>query len=171
MVATRHIISFLLAALLVTPAWAGDDEHTKSKTCTAEVGKCVRTMVDKLSHRGWIGIEWNDEDEVPVLTQVVADSPAEEAGLSRGDKLLAFNGVSTAAGEEAVWAEAKRSLIPGKTITLTIERAGAKKEVDVRLVALPRQVMAQWIGNHVLEHHLAESGEADEADEAESPRP
>ncbi|MCP4201028.1 MAG: PDZ domain-containing protein [bacterium] len=167
---TRKITPFLLAALVVVPAWAGDDDpdHEK-KRCTADAGVCVRGMVEKLSQKGWIGIEWNDEDEIPVLTQVVAGSPAEAAGLSRGDTVLAFNGVSTSAGEEAVWAEAKKSLVPGKTITLTIERAGQKKEVDVHLVALPRHVMAQWIGNHMLEHHVAEKDE--EREEAEAPRP
>jgi predicted metalloprotease with PDZ domain len=126
-------------------------------------------MVEMLSRKGWIGSEWNDEDEIPVLTQVVTGSPAEAAGLSRGDKVLAFNGVSTSEGEEAVWAETKKSMVPGKTVTITIERAGVQKDIDVLLVALPRHVMAQWIGNHVLDHHLAENSE--EADEAEAPRP
>ena len=57
---------------------------------------------------------------------------------------------------------------PGKTITLTIERAGVKKDVDVQLATLPRHVMAQWIGNHVIDHHLAEKKKAEKKeDEAE----
>ena len=167
---TRRIIPFVLAALVAAPGWSGDDDHDYAKKkCSAEVDVCVRGMVDSLSKKGWIGIEWQDEDEIPMLTQVVPGSPAEAAGLRRGDSVLAFNGISTSAGEEAVWKETKKSMVPGKTITLTIERAGVKKDVDVLLVALPRHVMAQWIGNHVLDHHLAENSE--EADEDEAPRP
>lgn len=155
---TRNVFLFVLAPLallIAAPGWAGDDDYAKKK-CQAEADYCVRGMVDKLSNKGWIGIEWDNEAEIPVLTQVVSGSPAEAAGLSRGDALLAFNGVSTSTGEEAVWPKVKQSMVPGKTITLTIERAGVRKNVDVLLVPLPRHIMAQWIGNHVLDHHLAE---------------
>lgn len=161
MTTLRNIAWFALAALVATGAFSDDENYKK---CDAETDACVRKMVDKLGNRGWIGIEWDNEAEIPVLTLIAGDSPAERAGLERGDVLLAFNGVKTSEGDEAVWAEAKRSLIPGNTITLTIERSGAKKEVDVVLVPLPRQIMAQWIGNHVLEHHLAEKEEEPKGD-------
>lgn len=166
----RNITCFALAALVAAAAAAGGD-----KKCDVDTNTCIRMMVDQLSHRGWIGIEWDDQAEIPVLTLVVEGSPAQKAGLRRGDLLRAFNGVDTSLGPEAVWAEAKKSLVPGKTITLTIERSGARKDLDVLLVAVPREVMAQWIGNHVLDHHLAEAAKADEADkekaEAETPSP
>ncbi|MCH7666932.1 MAG: PDZ domain-containing protein [Acidobacteria bacterium] len=178
---TRNIVLFVLAAVIAAPGWAQDDDHDDhgdhdrhhyaKKTCGAEASVCVRGMVDKLSQKGWIGIEWNDENEIPVLTQVVGGSPAEAAGLRKGDKLLAFNGVSTSAGEEAVWAEVKKSMLPGRTITLTIERAGAEKDVDVLLAALPRHVMAQWIGNHMIDHHLAENDKEGDIAEAATPEP
>ena len=171
----RRMTPLLVAALLAAPAWAGDDDYDHKK-CTAEAGVCIAKMVEGLSQRGWIGIEWDSEDERPVLSQVVAGSPAEASGLEKGDVLLAFNGVDTSAGEEAVWAEAKKSLVPDNTITLTILRSGVKKDVEVTLVPLPRHVMALWVGNHVIEHHVAvkddEADEGDEADEAaKSPRP
>lgn len=163
---TRNFTLFVLAALISLPGWAQghgdkhDEDHGyEKKKCSAEASLCIRNMVDGLSKKGWIGIEWDNEDEIPVFTNVIPGSPAEAAGLAKGDRLLAFNGLSTSAGEEAVWAEAKKSLIPGKTVTLTIERMGTKKDVDVHLVPLPRHVMAQWIGNHVIEHHLAEKNE------------
>ena len=166
---TKTTIPILVAALAVTPAWAGDDEKPHKK-CTADSSECISKMVESLSQRGWIGIEWDDEAEQPALTQIIPGSPAEEAGLRVGDLLLAFNGVPTDSGEEAVWEEAKRSLIPGKTITLTIQRNGAQKVVNVKLAQLPRSVMAQWVGNHVIEHHVIAKKERPEK-ETESPRP
>jgi len=167
MMAMRWTLGLTLFALGATSGWAGDEGQKKQ--CDNEVAVCIRQMVDKLSHRGWIGIEWDGTEKAPALTRVVAGSPAEKAGLLEGDELLAFNGVKTSEGEEVVWAEAKRSLIPGKTITLTIARKGVAKDVEVLLEPLPRPVMAQWVGNHVLEHHAAEI-EGDQ-DEAEASRP
>lgn len=83
--------------------------------------------------------------------------------------MLAFNGVATSEGQEVVWAEAKKSLIPGNTVKLTIERAGVKKDIPVKLVALPRHVLALWVGNHVIDHHLAQKKEAES--EVETSRP
>ncbi len=166
---SRNVIPILVAVLAATPVWAGDDERAHKK-CDADASECISKMVETLSQRGWIGIEWDDEAEQPVLTQIIPNSPAEAAGLRKGDLLLAFNGVPTDAGEEAVWAEAKKSLIPDKTITLTIQRNGAEKVVNVKLAQLPRSVMAQWVGNHVIEHHVIAEKENEEK-EADAPRP
>lgn len=154
-------------AISVVPVAAGDDDHKHAakKKCSAAISECVHGMASKLEGRGWIGIEWEQEDGRPLLTQVVSDSPGEKAGLLKGDVIVAFNGVATDSGEDAVYAEVKRSLVAGNTIRLEISRDGAKKTVPVTLVPLPRQVMAQWIGNHVLENH------AEAEEDAESPRP
>lgn len=171
---TKATRTFLPLALVVAVgvagteavAWAGDDDHAPGhKSCKSEAAACVREMAGGLAERGWIGIEWDDEADRPVLTQVVPNSPAEAAGLEAGDELLAFNDVPTDAGEEAVWAEAKKSLVPDNTITLKIRRGEAVKSIDVKLVAIPRHVIAQWVGNHMLEYHV------EEPKEAEAPRP
>ena len=36
----------------------------------------------------------------------------------------------------------------------TVMRDGQKKDLEVTLGELPRDVMAQWIGNHMLESHM-----------------
>lgn len=169
---TRKFVPLVLASLIAVPGWAGDDDHKYAKKkCSAETDMCVHGMVEMLSKKGWIGIEWEDEAEIPALTLVFEGSPAASAGLLRGDKVLAFDGVSTTVDDEKMWGEIKKSLVPGNTITLTIERAGVKKDIDVSLVPLPRHVMAQWIGNHVLDHHhqMAENTGADEAEDEASP--
>ncbi|MFQ5526521.1 MAG: PDZ domain-containing protein [Thermoanaerobaculia bacterium] len=164
----KNTTPIVMATLLAAPLFAGDDDYEKKK-CSADAEECITTMVKKLSERGWIGIEWDDESEETVLTHIVANSPAEAAGLQKGDTLRVFNGVPMSAGEEAVWTEAKKSLVPDKTITLTVERNGVAKKFEVKLVPLPRHVMAQWIGNHVIEHHVIADKDKDE--EAEAPRP
>ena len=100
----------------------------------------------------------------PVVTQIVADSPAEEAGFEVGDALAAFNGISTSEGEETVSAEVKRAMIPGEQITITVLRHGQRIDLAVTLGRIPDALVAQWIGYHMLEGH------SDEA-VAEAPKP
>ncbi len=150
--------SMILSALvlLVVPPPAAAEE---GKKCTAEATVCVREMADGLRQRGWIGIEWEDEAGRPRITHVVPGSPAEGAGVRPGDVVMVFNGVSTDQGEEAVYSEVKRSLVPGKTITLEVDRGGARSELTVKLVQIPEHIVAQWVGKHVLEHHSAPAEE------------
>ncbi len=164
----------LILALTLTvgslglPAFGEDDakQAEEPKRCSADLSECVHKLKTELSGRGWIGIEWNSESGDQVLTQVVSNSPAEEAGLAIGDVILAFNGVSTKTGDEAMYKEVKKSLVPGNKVRLTVRRAGEVLTLPVTLAPLPRHVMAQWIGNHVLEHHVVEDEE-----DSEAPRP
>ena len=140
-------------ALAATAAPAGEEEH--DKRCAADAETCVRDMAAGLKQRGWIGIEWEEVDGRPQISHVVTGSPAEKAGIQIGDLVLRFNGLSTAEDDEAVWAEMKRSLVPGRVVTLSIQRAGAPLEIPVELVAVPDHIIAQWVGQHVIRHHAA----------------
>ena len=142
----------VLALGAVAPAAAGDEPKKK---CGAEAEVCIREMSKNLKQRGWIGIEWNDTDKRPKITHVVEGSPAEKAGVRIDDVVMAFEGVSTDAEEEVVWAAMKRSLVPGKAITLDVVRDGSPLALKVELVAVPDHIVAQWVGMHVLEHHAA----------------
>lgn len=147
-----------LALSLVTPA-AAEDAGKQKKKCGAEATECIREMASKLKQRGWIGIEWNDTDGRPQISLVVAGSPAAKAGVKLGDVVTAFAGVSTDEDEEVVWAAMKRSLVPGKIITLAIIRDGAPRDLEVELIAVPDHIIAQWVGKHVLEHHAESRGD------------
>jgi S1-C subfamily serine protease len=136
-----------LAAALVTPAAAGEK-------CTADTQTCLNMMAEKMANKGWIGVELDTDEETGALTikVVVEDSPAQAAGFKAGDKLVAINGVVIAEADEqamkATWSEMK----PGKVVTCTLGRGNKQKEVDVTLAKLPEDVMAKWIGGHMLEH-------------------
>ena len=144
-----------LLAAAAGPAPAGDDAKKHDKKCAAEASHCIRQMADGLKQRGWIGIEWEDSDPRPVISHVVAGSPAERGGVQLGDTVMAFEGIPTDQKEEVVWAAMKRSLVPGKVITLSVVREGKPLDLQVELVAVPDHIIAQWVGMHVLAHHAA----------------
>jgi serine protease Do len=92
--------------------------------------------------QGWLGV-YSENLSEPVLialdlehgvvvTQVSEDSPAEDAGLARGDVIVSVDGqdVEDAGGLRRI--VRKR---PDKSVTITIARRGKKRNLDARLAA------------------------------------
>ena len=143
---------FLVVALvfvLVAPAFAGD--YNK---CTAGTQECLNKMAEKLQNKGWVGIELDRDEETGALsvTLVVDDSPAQAAGFKAGDKLVAMNGLVFGEASEEALEEAWGGMKPGKEIAYTVSRNGHDEDLDVTLGKLPEDVMAKWVGQHMLDH-------------------
>jgi Do/DeqQ family serine protease len=70
-----------------------------------------------------------------LVTDVFADSPAEEAGLRPGDVVLAFNGSAIEHPDALGYRLATQPI--GSSAKLTILRQGAERDLDVSLVRAP----------------------------------
>jgi regulator of sigma E protease len=64
----------------------------------------------------------------PVIDQVVADKPAARAGLAPGDRIVAIDGSPVSSPSDVA---AKTNARPGDTLVFTIEREGARRDVDI----------------------------------------
>lgn len=145
------LICVLALAATVAPLVAGDEK------CDADAATCLRHMADKLKTRGWVGLELDyGEDGTMMVKEVVADSPAVAAGFQAGDVLMALDGVAYGAENKAALKAAYAKVVPGNTVTYTVKRGGESVDLQVELAKLPETVMAQWIGHHMLAHHLGE---------------
>jgi serine protease Do len=99
--------------------------------------------------RGWLGVgiqpltqELAESFGVPgakgaLLNRVVADTPAEEAGLRAGDIVTAVNGQKVADSREL--SEAIAALDPGSKAKLTLWRVGAELTLTVELAERPEK--------------------------------
>lgn len=67
-----------------------------------------------------------------VITRVVPDTPADEAGLVEGDRITAINGEEIGSGDDLV--DAVQSREPGDDITLTIMRPGEEDSLQVTII-------------------------------------
>lgn len=141
----RIVVVVLMAAAVALPLVAGEGH-----TCEVSTQDCLDHMAASLADRGWVGIEADDESMR--ITGVAEGSPAETAGLAVGDVLVAANGVAYATADQAALDRVKKGMTPGATVTFTVERGGATREVKVTLADLPDAVRAQWVGAHMLEH-------------------
>ncbi|MEZ4767010.1 MAG: PDZ domain-containing protein [Caldilineales bacterium] len=82
------------------------------------------------------------------IVDVVADSPAEAAGLQAGDVILSVNG--EALGADNTLADAVAALQPGDSATLEVQRSGedANLALDVTLGENPDNAGVAYLGVH-----------------------
>lgn len=139
------------ALLLVAPAvWAGEKEKSK---CPYDTQTCLNAMATKLKTSGWIGVELEKgPSSFYVVKKVVAGSPAETGGIQPGDELLALEGVPMTAENEKKIGEMRQSMKPGNKVTYTIRRGATTKDLTFTLGAWPADLVARYIGEHMLEH-------------------
>lgn len=155
----RHRYSrglILLALAAIHPAFTG--EHKK---CPETTQACLDHMAAKMKNSGWIGVELDTDDASGwKVLKVVPGSPAESAGIEPGDVLKALNGVRIQAANEEAMAKARKEWKPGQSVTYTIARNGTDREVTLTLAAWPADLLARWIGEHMLEHVTADLASA-----------
>jgi hypothetical protein len=48
--------------------------------------------------------------------------------------------------------QARKDWKPGQEVSYTILRDGSDKEIRLTLAPMPADVMAQWIGRHMMDH-------------------
>ena len=148
----RRIAALLPAVVVaIAPAVVAGGDHYK---CTKATQECLNEMAASMKNSGWVGIELDKSDDgTMVIKKVVAGSPAEQAGFREGDLVLALNGIRFAdeSNKEALKA-AKKAMAPGKPVTYTVQRAGQEKKLTATLAPVPQEVLANWIGNHMMAH-------------------
>ncbi|MGH9867905.1 MAG: PDZ domain-containing protein [Candidatus Polarisedimenticolia bacterium] len=85
--------------------------------------------------RAWLGIMMDDGARI---TQVVDGSPAEEAGLKRGDRIVEINGEPVEESEDVI--EQMRDLDPGDSVRLRVKRDGEEVSLKATLESRKRDV-------------------------------
>jgi len=110
-------------------------------------------MAKSYAKKGYLGIETEKVGEGRyAVSSIAAGSPAEKAGFRKGDVLVALNGARFGEENKEAVMKAKAALGPGKAATYTVSRSGAEKQLTATLSEVPREVLAQWVGEHVIDH-------------------
>jgi C-terminal processing protease CtpA/Prc len=152
------LVLFLLAVSSAAPTWAGESakkaEQKSEMKCTASTQECLNKMTEMLKTTGWVGIEMETDETLGKyrLNKVIPGSPAEAAGLKPGDILFAMYGIEFSDANSEKLKAARKDWAPGQEVSYTIMRGGQDKEIKLTLAPMPADVMAQWIGRHMMEH-------------------
>ena len=151
-----------------TPGSSSGEKHPKCPYTTQE---CLNSMARRLKSAGWIGIEYEPKDPAGLrVTKVVPGSPAEKAGLQPGDILFALNGVEMKSENDDALMKARKEWKPGQAVQYTIKRNGAAKQVEVVLGEWPADILARYIGEHMLEHAQWDAEDAAKAKTGPPPK-
>lgn len=99
------------------PTTTVDDQSTSTTTTVPDTST---TTTVAASVTGWAGISFGDAagSAPPILTRVIADSPAAAAGLQAGDQITSVDGVAVTRVDEVF--AAIRAKAPGDTIVFTV---------------------------------------------------
>jgi len=92
--------------------------------------------------KGWLGVSTQSTDadlkkgldltqDGLLVNQVTRDSPADRAGLEKGDVILTYNSRTVTTPEQL--RDLVRNTAPGRAIALGIWRDGARKSIDVKV--------------------------------------
>ena len=144
--------------LLAAPAHAGQPR------CPLKLDECIARF-GAMRERPWLGVEVDRDSVSGVRTvhAVVPGGPAERAGVKPGDTLLKLGGADPTqwfagkAGWKSDWHE-------GDVAAITVGRAGRDRALSLPLVHISEETLAEIIGVHILEAHLAymDGGQAHE---------
>jgi len=149
---TKLLLGLGLAIASALPAAAG--ESYSGKKCPEPTQVCLDHMATRMKNSGWVGVELDVDEKSGVMTvnKVIPGSPAEAAGIQTKDVLYALNGVRIAKENDSELMKARKEWKPGQAVTYTIKRNGTDRQVTLTLAPMPADVLARYIGQHMLEH-------------------
>jgi S1-C subfamily serine protease len=93
----------------------------------------------------FVGVSLETSEDGIVITEVVADSPAEEAGLQEGDVIVSLNGEEAVDRETLI--EAIRQFAAGESVTLGVQREGEQLDIEITLGDWPGTILRGDFGS------------------------
>ena len=153
---TKWTVGFLAVALSMSFAGGAQAGGAHGKCAEGTSEAALQARVEKMKASGWLGVEKEKNARGGyTITAVTADSPAAKAGFRVGDVLVALNGVELSDANYEALKKAKANLGPGKQVRYTVRRGGAEQQLTATLAPVPDAVLAQWLGEHLMDEHLA----------------
>lgn len=133
----------LLAIAAVAPAFAGGGNcgsHSSATTASSEA-----SCHGKSANTAWGGawMQRSSSGQV-VVADVAKGSPAAKSGLKSGDIVLAVNGYSLANSKEAAMCASSAECKAGSTVSYTVQRGTAKKNIKFKLAEMPADATARY---------------------------
>jgi S1-C subfamily serine protease len=139
-------VAFGLGALSVSPPALGGEK------LPPELREYVRSMVDDMRQRGWVGVEMRRDEADGSLTivRVLERSPAERAGFRVGDVMIARNGLEFGKENRERIQREHAAAGPGDRVRYTVLRNGRQVELEVELGEIPARVLMHWVGMQMI---------------------
>jgi len=119
------------------------------KICDKTEAECTNLIHKHWKTRGWLGIEMSMDGTQPVITHVVANSPAGAAGFKVDDTLTSVNGIAFGMGNDAALDElSKNGFKVGNTVVYTVSRDREIRSLNVTLGRISDDGLNRMIAHH-----------------------
>jgi carboxyl-terminal processing protease len=128
----------------------GDNSHTRLLT-PADV-QTLKLDLSKTFTGFGIYLRQDQTNQI-IITSTIPDSPAEKAGLKRGDIIVAVNGVSIA-GKDYVTVHSLIHQAASKSVDITVQRLSTRQTLTLRVTG-PEITEPNVILHHIVEDHIA----------------
>ena len=147
-------IALLIVLACLAGAWPARAEQPR---CPLDVKTCLQEFA-KMKTRPWMGIVYDtDSTGSATVLRVVPGGPAEQAGIRAGDVLVTLEGLPAADAPRLLAGKAGWRV--GATAHYRLRRRGEMREVPMQLGRISDEQLAELIGEHMVEAHLAYAGE------------
>ena len=135
----KHLFVAVALVFLTAPLHA--QESPPRTGAQQQPGRSERTIrITEREERGWLGIRFADEEGAATsgvrIVEVSAQSPAQRAGLRKGDVLLRLDGQPVTSTSLS-----RRRFAPGETVRLRVRREGKERDLQVVTEAHPTRVV------------------------------
>lgn len=114
-------------------SWAADQILATGKVKRAYIGVLIQAITNDLAEQLGVGV-----NQGAIVTQVMPDSPADNAGLQPGDVIKELDG-KTVAGTRQLQGIVERLKI-GKDYTLLIQRDRKEKKLKIAMAEMPDRI-------------------------------
>lgn len=152
-------LSILLVALAAGPASAAGGKapsppvtslvHTEPR-CPLPLSECLEAYAH-MRERPWLGVMVDtDSSGRRVVVSVHPGGPADRAGVKPGDVLRSIGGQAP-----ATWFAGRAGWKFGESTPLEVERGNREVALALPCTVIPEDLLAQFLGAHVLAGHLA----------------
>jgi len=144
------LVAAALTLALAAPVFAGGSEK-----CTQDAQACLNGF-SNYQAKGWLGLEYDKSSDAKshVIKRAVPGSPAEAAGFQPGDVLLSLNGVALTA-DKLELKKAKGDWSVGQSVSYVVARKDKEVKLTAKLAAMPEEVFARMVGDHMVRDHMA----------------
>ena len=147
-----RIIRMLAVAVAVAGSLAlGTAALAAEPKCPLALHDCLEQYTH-MRERPWLGV-WIEADSVTGarrVERVIPGGTAEAAGVRPGDELKSIGGKPP-----AEWFAGKAGWRTGDRATLAVNRDGRTLALEITLVPIADETLAQLMGAHLLAGHLA----------------
>ena len=145
----RTLIIVAVLLLSAISAIAGDE----LPRCPATREDCEHKIREAMTGKKYLGLIFYDTEKGILIKAVVAESPAEEAGLRAGDLIVRVNGQNCADGNVKLFKKLVEKARETGVLKIRVKRNGSHVDTEAKLTQITDKQIQRVVAAHMKAAH------------------